>query len=71
MEEIQTLNEHDTEVKELFDSLTVELPGEQNLRVINYAAFKLAIEKMMDKAYYMGSKHSYDTVETVLGSFLK
>lgn len=71
MEETLTPTDHDLELKELFEKCTAAIPGYDNIRVINYSGFLVAINAMMDKAYYMGTKHSYDTVDAVLGSFLK
>lgn len=59
-------SEHEQEVKELFKKLTVEISG-TSLRAISYDGFKIAIDQMMNKAYYMGTQQGFDTVEAVLG----
>lgn len=54
MIEEKEIIDHETEVKELFYKLTVELPGSKDLRVITLGSFKLAIDQMMNKAFYHG-----------------
>jgi len=45
---------HEDEVRNLFLESTTYLPDNQDVRVISFDNFKLAIDKMMDKAYYYG-----------------
>lgn len=57
---------HDQEVKELFEKLTVEMPGTSGLRVINLEAFKIAIDQMMNKAFYYGGKQVLQSTEEIM-----
>lgn len=60
------LQSHDQEVKELFEKLSVEIPGVNGLRAMNLEAFKLGIDKMMNKAFYYGSQQTFQTAEDVI-----
>jgi hypothetical protein len=56
----------DVEVEELFEKVTVEIPGTDGLRAINLKSFKLAIDKMMNQAFYQGAKNSMESVEDII-----
>jgi hypothetical protein len=57
---------HEQEVKELFEKLSVEIPGTSGLRAINLEAFKMGVEQMMNKAYFFGSKQTLQTAEDII-----
>lgn len=61
-----TSTPHDTDVIELFEKVTVALPGSTDLRVIKLEGFAQAIEQMMNKAYYMGCQQSLNSAETII-----
>lgn len=48
------------EVKELFDSITVPIPGSTGLHATTFEAFQKAAEKLTKVAYYNGYKKSSD-----------
>lgn len=56
------------EIKELFENLSVEVPGTNGLRAMNLEAFKLGIHKMMNKAFVEGSQHSLKTAEDIINT---
>lgn len=62
---------HEQEVTELFEKLTVEIPGGQGLRAINRESFKLAIDQMMNKAFYYGGKQVLQSTEDILDRVFK
>lgn len=57
---------HQEEIKELFEQVTVPLPGSQDLRVIKLDGFTEAIEQMMNKAYYIGCQKTMESAETIV-----
>ena len=58
--------DHDIEVKELFEKVSVEIPGMGDARAINLAGFKIAIDTMMNKAFYYGSQQTLKTAEDIV-----
>lgn len=62
---------HQDEIKELFEQVTVPLPGSQDLRVIKLNGFTEAIEQMMNKAYYMGCQQTMESAETIVDRVFK
>ena len=54
------MTSHEQEVIDIFQQCTVELPASMsnpnNVRFINLEMFKIAAEKLMNKAYYYGIK---------------
>lgn len=63
---------HEQEVIDIYQQCTVELPAFMNkpdVRYINLEMFKIAAEKLMNKAYYYGIKEGMreaaDIVETI------
>jgi len=61
------MTEHDIELREMFDKVTAPLPSgpDQNMRVISFEGFQLAISKFMDKAYYLGKMEVARSVESI------
>ena len=57
---------HEQEVKELFEKVTVEIPQGGGLRAINLEGFKLAIDQMMNKAFYFGGQQTLRVAEDVI-----
>jgi hypothetical protein len=57
---------HEQEVKELFEKLSVEVPGMQGLRAMNIESFKLAVDVMMNKAFVDGSTTALHTAEHII-----
>jgi hypothetical protein len=57
---------HDVEVKELFEKLTVEIPGLTDTKAISLEAFKIGIDIMMNKAFYYGAQNSMNTVSEIM-----
>jgi hypothetical protein len=62
---LDTVN-HDVEVKELFDKVTVEIPGGNGLRAINLEGFKVAIDRMMMKGFFHGGQQVLSSAEDVI-----
>lgn len=62
---------HNVEVKELFEKVTVAIPGGKGLRAINLEGFKIAIDQMMNKAFYHGQQQTLDTAEDVINRVFK
>lgn len=56
----------DVELKELFERLSVEIPGTNGLRAMNLEAFELGVHKMMNKAFVEGGQHSLKTAEDII-----
>jgi hypothetical protein len=54
------------EIKELFEKLSVEVPGTNGLRAMNLAAFKLGVDKMMNQAFIEGSQNSLRTAQDII-----
>lgn len=57
---------HEQEVKELFEKLSVEIPGTGGLRAMNLEAFKMGVDQMMNKAYFHGSRETLQTAEDII-----
>jgi len=57
---------HEQDVKDLFEQVTVALPGSDDLRIIKLNGFSQAIEQMMNRAYYMGCQESIASAETII-----
>lgn len=57
---------HDQEVKELFEKVTVEIPEGGGLRAITLEGFKIAIDQMMNKAFYYGGQQTLKVAEDVI-----
>jgi hypothetical protein len=74
MEDVQVLSQeevdveltHDQEVKDLFEKVTVVIPNSGGLRAISLTGFQVAIELMMNKAFYQGARNSIVTVEDMM-----
>lgn len=62
-----TIIDNDTEIKELFEKVSVAIPGmSSETRAINLAGFKVAIDTMMNKAFYYGSQQTLKSAEEVI-----
>lgn len=57
---------HEQEVKELFEKVTVEIPNSGGLRAINLEGFKIAVDQMMNKAFFFGSQDTLKSAEDVI-----
>jgi hypothetical protein len=57
---------HEQEVKELFEKLSVEMPGMQGLRAMSVESFKIAVDVMMNKAFVDGSTTALHTAEDII-----
>lgn len=74
MEDVQVLSQeeveieltHEEEVKELFEKVTAVIPNSGGMRAISYSGFKVAIDHMMNKAFYHGARNSIETVESMM-----
>jgi|688.fasta_scaffold1914896_1 hypothetical protein len=64
MQKIPETNEE--EIRELFEKLSVEVPGTNGLRAMNLQAFKLGVDKMMNQAFVEGSQNSLKTAEDII-----
>jgi hypothetical protein len=62
---LETIN-YDVEVKELFDKVTVEIPGGEGLRAINLEGFKIAVDRMMMKGFVRGGQEVLSSAEDVI-----
>lgn len=60
------LDNHDVEIKTLFEKLSVEIPGTTGLRAMNLSAFELGVNSMMNKAFIEGSQQTLETAENVI-----
>lgn len=63
---METIPSHDVEVKELFEKLSVEIPGTSGLRAMNLEAFKVGVDKMMNKAFFYGGQHTLQSAEEII-----
>lgn len=63
--------EHEIEVKELFENLTVEIPGGNGLRAINLECFKMAANNMLIKGIYHGGQNVLKTTQDVIEKVFK
>lgn len=54
------------EIKELFEKISVEIPGTQGLRALNLEAFKLGVNQMMNKAFVEGSNNALSTASAII-----
>ena len=63
---MEAVQDHETEVKELFDKLTAAVPGSTTVRAISLEAFTVAISIMMNKAYYHGQVNAIETTEEIM-----
>jgi hypothetical protein len=61
------VQDHKTEIKELFDQLTAAVPGSTAVRAISLDAFTVAIDIMMNKAFYHGQVNAIETTEEIMG----
>lgn len=68
MDQVQS---HDQEVQELYEKITAVIPGTDRFRAISLEGFTAAIDQMMNKAYYHGTQHSFQTVEAVMSRIFK
>lgn len=57
---------HEQEVQELYEKLTVEIPGITAGRAISLESFKTAIDLMMDKAYKHGQLEGFQRAEGIV-----
>lgn len=62
---------HDVEVKELYEKISVEIPGGNGLRAMSLEGFQVAIDKMMNKAYAYGTQQAFSSVEDVVDRVFK
>jgi hypothetical protein len=62
---MEAVQDHETEVKELFDKLTAPIPGSNGLRAINLEGFTVAISVMMNKAFYHGQMDAVEATESL------
>jgi hypothetical protein len=58
--------EHEAEVISLFEQVTVEIPNSGGLRAISLEGFKIAINQMMNKAFYHGQIQAISTAESIM-----
>lgn len=58
--------DHEVEVKELFENISVEIPGTSGLRAMNLEAFKIGVDSMMNKAFFFGSQQTLQTAEDII-----
>lgn len=64
-EQVEMQLTHDEEVKELFEKVTANIPG-TTMRAISLEGFTIAIDQMMNKAFYYGAQHSMGTVQDIM-----
>lgn len=63
--------EQKEDVKELFESMSVQIPDLPDLRAMSFETFKIAVDKMMNEAFYSGVQHGMSTVENIMDSVFK
>jgi hypothetical protein len=61
---------HEQEVIQLFKESTVEIPGIENVRAITLESFKIAIDRMMDQAYYYGINTAFSKAEGMVDDII-
>lgn len=59
------LQPHDQEVRELFEKVSVAIP-ETGMRAMNLEGFKVAVDIMMNKAFFYGSQQTLQSAEDVI-----
>lgn len=57
---------HEQEIQELYEQLTVEIPGITTGRAISLEIFKTAIDFMMVKAYKRGQLEGFQNAESIV-----
>ncbi len=62
---MQAVQDHETEVKDLFDKLTAPIPGSNGPRAITLEGFTVAISVMMNKAFFQGQMEAVETTESL------
>lgn len=62
---MEAVQNHETEVKELFDKLTAPIPGSNGPRAITLEGFTAAISVMMNKAFFQGQMDAVETTESL------
>jgi hypothetical protein len=62
---MEAVQDHKVKIKELFDQLTAEIPGTTRFRAINEEGFKMAIDVMMNEAFYMGQKDAVEASRSI------
>lgn len=62
---MEAIQDHEVKIKELFSQLTAEIPGSTRFRAINAEGFKMAIDIMMNEAFYMGQMDAVEASESV------
>lgn len=67
MENEQT---HDAEIIEIFHQISAEIPRSGGLRAVSEKGFIVAVNAMMNKAYYYGELNGFKEAEAVLNTVL-
>jgi len=62
---MEAVQDHEVKIRELFSQLTAEIPGTVGFRAINAEGFKMAIEIMMNEAFYLGQMDAVEASESV------
>ena len=57
---------HEQDIKNLFERISVEIPGTQGLRALNLEAFKLGVDQMMNIAFVEGSTEALYTASDII-----
>ncbi len=66
------MEDHEEELKKLFiDSSVAVNEEDQDIRIINYNLFKVAIDYMMNKAYYYGVEETKSKVSGMVDGIME
>ena len=59
------------ELTQIYDDFTVDLPGSQTLRVLNFQSFKEMVERVEKKAYAEGHQEGVKYISDIVDIGLK
>lgn len=60
------MTQHEQDVKELFDKVTVPVPGSDKLHAITFESFTTAVEWIMTKGYYLGQQEGLNKASAIV-----
>lgn len=63
---METQETHDVEIIEIFHQISAEIPRSGGLRAISEEGFVVAVNAMMNKAYYYGQLNGFKEAEAVV-----
>lgn len=60
------MSQHEQELLELFNKVTVPVPGSTEIHAINLDGFKRAIDWAMEKAYLLGQQEGLNKASAIV-----